>query len=48
MPAQRKCSDELRKRAVREVQTFCRPVAHVARDLGIHKRYGLVERGKKV
>lgn len=37
MPAPRKCPDELRERAVREVQTSGRPVAHVARDLGIHK-----------
>ncbi|WP_420882600.1 IS3 family transposase [Streptomyces noursei] len=37
MPAPRKYPDELRERAVREVQTSGRPVAHVARDLGIHK-----------
>ncbi|GGM98650.1 transposase [Streptomyces fuscichromogenes] len=37
MPAPRKCPDELRERAVREVQTSGRPVAHVAKDLGIHK-----------
>ncbi|MFI9446301.1 transposase, partial [Streptomyces avermitilis] len=29
--------DELRELAVREVQTSGRPVAHVAKDLGIHK-----------
>ncbi|WP_107364773.1 transposase [Streptomyces agglomeratus] len=29
--------DELRERAVREVRSSGRPVAHVARDLGIHK-----------
>ncbi|MET8454540.1 transposase, partial [Streptomyces sp. NPDC005209] len=27
----------MRERAIREVQTSGRPVAHVARDLGIHK-----------
>ncbi|MFE4887803.1 transposase [Streptomyces sp. NPDC056701] len=32
-----KYPDELRERAIREVQTSGRPVAHVARDLGIHK-----------
>ncbi|MGW7210030.1 IS3 family transposase [Streptomyces sp. NPDC054837] len=37
MPAPRKYPDELRERAIREVQTSGRPVAHVARDLGIHK-----------
>ncbi|MEU4134584.1 transposase [Streptomyces wuyuanensis] len=37
MPAPRKYSDELRKRAVREVRTTGRPIAHVAKDLGIHK-----------
>ncbi|MYS81099.1 transposase [Streptomyces sp. SID5474] len=37
MPAPRKYLDELRERAVREVRTSGRPVAHVARDLGIHK-----------
>ncbi|WP_405683511.1 IS3 family transposase [Streptomyces sp. NBC_01387] len=37
MPAPRKYPDELRERAVREVQNSGRPVAHVARDLGIHK-----------
>ncbi|MFJ4548901.1 IS3 family transposase [Streptomyces sp. NPDC088817] len=37
MPAPRKYPDELRERAVREVRTTGRPVAHVARDLGIHK-----------
>src|SRR3954452_4327077 len=37
MPAPRKYPDELRERAVREVRTSGRPVAHVARDLGIHK-----------
>ncbi|WP_368860184.1 transposase [Streptomyces fildesensis] len=36
-PAPRKYPDELRERAIREVQTSGRPVAHVARDLGIHK-----------
>jgi transposase len=37
MPAQRKYSDELRERAVRLVFESGRPIAHVARDLGIHK-----------
>ncbi|MFJ8159128.1 transposase [Streptomyces sp. NPDC094468] len=37
MPAPRKYPDELRERAVREVQTSGRPDAHVAKDLGIHK-----------
>ncbi|MEV7356877.1 IS3 family transposase [Kitasatospora sp. NPDC091276] len=37
MPAPRKYPDELRERAVREVRSSGRPVAHVARDLGIHK-----------
>ncbi|MGK5451422.1 IS3 family transposase [Streptomyces radiopugnans] len=37
MPAPRKYPDELRKRAVREVRTTGRPIAHVAKDLGIHK-----------
>lgn len=37
MPAPRKCPDEPRERAVREVRTSGRPAAHVAKDLGIHK-----------
>ncbi|MGW6263428.1 transposase [Streptomyces sp. NPDC055085] len=37
MPASRKYPDELRERAVREVRTTGRPVAQVAKDLGIHK-----------
>ncbi len=37
MPAPRKYPDELRERAVREVRSTGRPIAHVARDLGIHK-----------
>jgi transposase len=37
VPGPRKYPDELRERAVREVRTSGRPVAHVARDLGIHK-----------
>ncbi|MFG2358312.1 IS3 family transposase [Streptomyces sp. NPDC048521] len=38
MPAPRKYPDELRERAVREVRTSGRrPIAHVAKDLGIHK-----------
>ncbi|MGW8552906.1 transposase [Streptomyces tubercidicus] len=40
MPASRKYPDELRERAVREVHTSGRPVAHVARDLGIRKKEG--------
>ncbi|MGW5466218.1 transposase [Streptomyces sp. NPDC003996] len=32
-----KYPDELRERAVREVRTTGRPIAHVAKDLGIHK-----------
>jgi transposase len=37
MPRPRKYSDELRERAVRLVFESQRPIAHVARDLGIHK-----------
>ncbi|GLW51989.1 hypothetical protein Stsp02_76490 [Streptomyces sp. NBRC 14336] len=37
MPAPRKYPDELRERAVREVRTTGRPIAHVAKDLGIHE-----------
>ncbi|MGA4900902.1 transposase [Streptomyces griseoincarnatus] len=37
MPAPRTHPDELRERAVREVRTTGRPIAHVAKDLGIHK-----------
>ncbi|MGW1146700.1 transposase [Streptomyces sp. NPDC002454] len=37
MPAPRRYPDELRERAVREVRTIGRPIAHVAKDLGIHK-----------
>ncbi|MFD5467389.1 transposase [Kitasatospora sp. NPDC127059] len=37
MPAPRKYPDERRERAVREVRSTGRPVAHAARDLGIHK-----------
>lgn len=37
MPAHKKYSDELRERAVGLVFESGRPVAHVARDLGIHK-----------
>ncbi|WP_082126728.1 transposase [Allosalinactinospora lopnorensis] len=29
--------EELRERAVREVRTTGRPIAHVAQDLGIHR-----------
>jgi transposase len=37
MAAPRKYSDDLRERAVRLVFESGRPIAHVARDLGIHK-----------
>jgi transposase len=37
VPAPRKYPDELRERAIREVRSTGRPIAHVARDLGIHK-----------
>ncbi|MFE0704330.1 IS3 family transposase [Streptomyces sp. NPDC058872] len=37
MAAPRKYPDELRERAIREVRTTGRPIAHVAKDLGIHK-----------
>ncbi|WP_439145334.1 IS3 family transposase [Streptantibioticus silvisoli] len=37
MPAPRKYPDELRERVIREVRTSGRPIAHVAKDLGIHK-----------
>ncbi|WPB90146.1 transposase [Streptomyces malaysiensis] len=37
MPAPRKYPDELRERAVREVCATGRPIAYVAKDLGIHK-----------
>ncbi|MDX3241253.1 transposase [Streptomyces sp. ME18-1-4] len=37
MPAPRKYSDDLRERAVREVRATGRPIAHVAKDLGIHR-----------
>lgn len=37
MPAPRRYPDELRERAVREVRTTGRPIAHVAKDLGVHK-----------
>jgi transposase len=37
MPRPKKYSDELRERAVRLVFGSQRPIAHVARDLGIHK-----------
>ncbi|WP_427155554.1 transposase [Streptomyces sp. TRM70308] len=38
MAAPRKYPDELRERAIREVRATGRPVAHVARNLGIHGR----------
>jgi transposase len=37
MAAPRKYPDELRERAVRLVFESGRPIAHVARDLGIHR-----------
>jgi transposase len=37
VPAPRKYPGELRERAVREVRSSGRAIAHVARDLGIHK-----------
>ncbi|MYU25284.1 transposase [Streptomyces sp. SID8352] len=37
MPAPRKYPDELRERAIREVRSTGRPIAHVAKNLGIHK-----------
>jgi transposase len=37
MPRPSKYSDELRERAVRLVFESERPIAHVARDLGVHK-----------
>src|SRR5690242_3339529 len=37
MGAPRKYPDELRERAVREVEQSGRPIAQVAKDLGIHR-----------
>ena len=37
MAAPRKYPEELRERAVRLVLESGRPIAHVARDLGVHK-----------
>jgi transposase len=37
MPAPRKYPDELRERAVRLVLESGRPIAHIAKDLGIHR-----------
>jgi transposase len=37
MGAPRKYPDELRERAIREVEESGRPIAHVAQDLGIHR-----------
>ena len=37
MAARRKYPDELRERGVRLVFETDRPVAHVARDLGVHR-----------
>ncbi len=38
MPAPKKYPDELRERAVRLVFESGRPIAHVANDLGVHRR----------
>ena len=37
MPAPKKYSDELRERATRLALESGRPIAHVARDLGVHE-----------
>jgi transposase len=37
MPAPKKYPDELRERAVRLVVESGRPIAHIAKDLGIHR-----------
>src|SRR3954447_7762054 len=37
MPAPKKYPDELRERAVRLVVDSGRPIAHIAKDLGIHR-----------
>jgi transposase len=37
MPRPKKCSDELRERAVRHVFESGRPIAQVAKDLGVHR-----------
>ncbi|MGW3956857.1 transposase [Streptomyces sp. NPDC004752] len=37
MAAPRKYPDELRERTIHEVRTTGRPIAHVAKNLGIHK-----------
>ena len=37
MPAPKKYPDELRERAVRLVLESGRPIAHIAKDLGIHR-----------
>lgn len=54
MAAPRKYPDEPRERAVREARTTGRPIAHVAKDLGIHKealrgwvRQAEADRGKR-
>lgn len=54
MAAPRKYPDELRERAIREVRTTGRPIARVAKDLGIHKealrgwvRQAGVDRGER-
>ena len=54
MAAPKKYPDELRERAVRGVAASGRPVAHVARDLGVHPealrnwvRQGEADRGER-
>jgi len=54
MAAPKKYPDELRERAVREVAESGRPIAHVARDLGVHPealrnwvRQGEADRGER-
>src|SRR3954469_22103669 len=37
MPAPKKYPDELRERAVRLVLESGRPIAHIAKDLGVHR-----------
>ncbi|MDA4888384.1 transposase [Streptomyces sp. MS2A] len=37
MPAPRKYPDGLRERGIREVRSTGRRIAHVAKDLGVHK-----------
>ena len=51
MPAPKKYPDELRERAVRLVLESGRPIAHIAKDLGIHRealRQWVVKAGRNV